>query len=87
MKFEVVVAKRAQIRIRQISEWYAAQSSSAGEKWYTGVVEAMLTLESNPERCERIPELAEHQFPYDFRHLLYGSGRRKTHRIVFLNSV
>lgn len=81
---DVVITKHAQRRIRQITGWYRRQSAVAAADWYNGVIDAILSLEKDPERCELIPEHDRFQFSVPLRHLLYGSGREKTHRIIFV---
>ena len=53
-----------------------ATESRTALRWYKGLKQAILTLETDPSRCPFIPEDAR------FRHLLYG---RKSHiyRIVY----
>lgn len=84
MKRDVVVTKHAQWRIRQITDWFRRQSEVAAADWYDGVIDAILSLETDPERCELIPEHDLFQFSVPLRHLLYGCGREKTHRIIFV---
>ena len=48
----------------------------AAERWFRGLVSAILSLETSPSRCARIPEAEE--FTFELRHLIYYS-----HRIIF----
>jgi plasmid stabilization system protein ParE len=48
----------------------------AAERWFSGLVDAIYSLEELPDRCPVIPEHDE--FPFEIRHLLYFS-----HRIIF----
>ncbi len=48
----------------------------AADRWYLGLVTAILSLEELPERCPSIPEQDEFQF--EIRQLIYFS-----HRIIF----
>lgn len=48
----------------------------AAERWFRGLVSIILSLETLPARCARIPEAEE--FSVELRHLIYYS-----HRIIF----
>jgi plasmid stabilization system protein ParE len=48
----------------------------AAERWFRGLVSAILSLENLPSRCALIPETEE--FTLELRHLIYYS-----HRIIF----
>jgi plasmid stabilization system protein ParE len=48
----------------------------AAERWFRGLVSAILSLEKFPFRCARIPEVEE--FALELRHLIYHS-----HRIIY----
>jgi plasmid stabilization system protein ParE len=52
------------------------QEPRAAELWWNGLMDAVLSLEKMPERCQVIPELRF--FPETLRHLIYHS-----HRIIF----
>lgn len=82
-EFEVSVAPTVQEEIWSIAGWYAKKSGSieVGLKWHDGVSTAIQSLKHNPERCGLAHE--SDAFPFDLRELLYGSGRRKTHRVLF----
>jgi hypothetical protein len=45
-----------------------------------GFEDAIASLERSPDRCPIARE--NERFPYELRELLYGSGRRKTHRAL-----
>ncbi len=48
----------------------------AAERWFSGLVEAIYSLEELPERCPIIAE--QDEFPFEIRYLMYFS-----HRIIF----
>jgi plasmid stabilization system protein ParE len=52
------------------------QEPLAAERWWNGLLNAVLSLETVPGRCPVIPELKH--FARELRHLLYAS-----HRIIF----
>jgi len=52
------------------------QEPASAERWFRGLVQAILSLEAMPERCPIIPEHDE--FSVEIRHMIYFS-----HRIIF----
>lgn len=53
-----------------------AQQSPAARKWYEGIRNAILSLESHPNRCPAIPESPK------LRHLLYGN-KPHVYRVIY----
>jgi plasmid stabilization system protein ParE len=81
MKYEVVLTNEAQQNARSAYRWYAERSQEVAERWCTGLLEALSSLESEPQRCPLANE--NDQLPIELRQLLFGSGQRITHRIIF----
>ena len=81
MKYEVVLTTEAQQNARAAYDWYAERSQEAAEKWHAGLLDSLATLETDPQRCTLANENS--RFPIELRQLLYGSGHRITHRIVY----
>jgi plasmid stabilization system protein ParE len=81
MMYEVVITRRAERELRVAAEWYAQRSPRIADEWYDKFLKSILTLSRNPQRCGLAHESSE--FPFDLRELLFGSGRRKTHRSLF----
>ena len=81
--YEVSVAPTVQDEIWTIAAWYANTSGEIeiGLKWHDGVLALIQSLKDNPQRFGLAHESDE--FPYELREMLYGSGRRKTHRVLF----
>ncbi len=52
------------------------KEAESAERWFRGLVQAIYSLEEQPERCPVIPEQKE--FAMEIRHLIYFS-----HRIIF----
>lgn len=79
----VVVAPAADGELREIARWYRKQSGSekVAADWYVGFGEAIDSLGEDADRHPLAPESDD--FPFELRALLYGSGRRKTHRALF----
>jgi plasmid stabilization system protein ParE len=83
MKYEVVIPVHVRTELESASEWHRvrSQSDEVANRWLRGFQDAMASLERNPERCPIDHE--SEPFPFELRELLYGSGRRKTHRALF----
>ena len=81
MRYVVDVTPKATRQLDAARNWYWRQDRQIADAWYLGFRAAILSLEADPERHGQCRE--SHRLPGAFRELLYGSGRRKTHRAVF----
>ena len=81
MKYEVILTERAANQLGEACAWYIENAPHVANDWYNGLLEALNLLETNPERFSLARE--NDAFPIEIRQLLYGSGRKKTHRAVF----
>lgn len=83
MTHPVFLSLAARQQLEAAAEWYRERSGSTqvAENWHSGFVAAINSLGQNPLRCGIIAE--SRRFPFELRELLYGSGRRRTHRAVF----
>lgn len=82
MKYEVVLTRRAEDQLSAAAAWYQGEAPQIVDAWFAGFVKAIISLESNPRRCSLARE--SEAFPFELRQLLYGLGRRKTHRALFV---
>lgn len=82
MTYEVVLTDRAHAQMEAAYSWWAENRSAAqAAHWYNTLAEAIISLEQNPERC---PLALENDLvPFELRDLLFGVGKRPTHRAVF----
>ncbi len=80
MTYQVVVQPSAQAELDEACRWVHQQSPARAVKWYHGLLEALRSLESNPERCGLAPE--SEYFEEQIRQLLYGK-RNGVYRILF----
>jgi plasmid stabilization system protein ParE len=78
---DVVFTRRAEADFDDTHRWYAARSLSAAANWLDAVERAIDQLESAPERLPLAPE--SDLFPIELRQLVFGGGRKQTHRLVF----
>lgn len=80
MKYEVVIMPSAEGELEAAYLWIAEQAPEAAAGWYNGVLDAILTLETFPERCPLAPE--SRAFDHDIRQLIHGK-RHYAYRILF----
>ena len=78
----IQITEPAQVDIQEAFAWWAENRSAIQTaEWYEQIFEAIATLERMPERCPLVPETELSRS--DIRQLLFGIGKRPTHRIVF----
>jgi plasmid stabilization system protein ParE len=78
----ILVTGPAKRDIQAAHDWWSEnRSAEQASRWYVGIYAAMKSLRRNPQRCSVAME-AE-LLPQGLWQLLYGLGRRPTHRIVF----
>ena len=83
MRYRILITEQAHEELRSSCSWWAEnRSPPQAERWYNGFVEAMLSLADNPQRCPPVPE--QDDIPFEARQLVFGLGRRPTHRAVFM---
>lgn len=81
--YEVILTQHALEELESNYDWWAENRSlEQANRWYSGLIGELLTLEKNPERCS----LAfEHKvFGMKVHQLNYGLSTRKTHRALFV---
>ena len=79
MSFHVIIAHKAAREIEEQYHWLAERSEAAANRWRNALLEAINTLEENPDRCPEAPEAEWHD---GLRQLLHGR-RRQLHRVLF----
>src|SRR5262245_62133105 len=80
MAYSVRITARALREIDEALDWLAERSPSAASRWHEKLLEAIRSLEENPERCGPAPE--SEWYPGELRQLLHGR-RRRVYRILF----
>ena len=80
MKYEVLIAPSAEADLEEAYGWLSEQAAEAAVKWYNGVLDAFLSLETFPERCPLAPE--SQAFEREIRQLLHVK-RQHVYRILF----
>ncbi len=82
MKYVVTVLPTAKRQLYAAASWWAEhRSSEQASRWLDGLEQSLASLEDHPERCGLARE--NDAFSFTVRQLLYGLGRKKTHRAVF----
>lgn len=80
MTFAVRFTQAAERDIVAVIDWYASQSTTAAEKWLSGLGHATRSLERLPERCGLAPDHAF--FRRAVREHVFGS-RSGRYRLLF----
>jgi plasmid stabilization system protein ParE len=80
MARSVHITARALREIDEALDWLGARSRAAAVRWHEQLLEAVRSLEDNPERCGLAPE--SEWYPGELRQLLQGK-RWGVYRILF----
>ncbi|MGE0375444.1 MAG: type II toxin-antitoxin system RelE/ParE family toxin [Planctomycetaceae bacterium] len=73
---------KAERELNKAADWWEHHRSvDEAQRWYNGIVAAIQSLETNPDRCCIAREDTDIHIP--LRELHFGLGRRPTHRVVF----
>jgi plasmid stabilization system protein ParE len=81
MNYAVKLTSEAKQELDAAMGWYADRDTEVAVEWYLGFMNAIRSLSENPQRHGLAFE--NDNFPFDIHALLYGSGKRLTHRAVF----
>ena len=80
MPYVVRMTAQALAELDEAFEWLNKRSPSAAARWYERLMQAVQSLETNPERGDLAPE--EEWYQRGLRQFLYGK-RRGVYRILF----
>ena len=80
MPHSINIFPRAMADIRAAVAWRSQRSPSSASRLHAGLLAAVRSLASNPERCPLADEATD--LGLDLRELLYGRGRN-VYRILF----
>jgi plasmid stabilization system protein ParE len=72
-KYRVEITRTAELDIKEIFHYIAADSASAAKNWAIEIERQIDTLERLPLRCPVIPESRE--LGKEYRHIIYGNYR------------
>jgi plasmid stabilization system protein ParE len=79
MKYEVLLSPRALRDLERAYQWLLERTEQHAPKWHDEALEAIESLDENPERCPLAPESKKQEV---LRQLLFGD-KRHAYRIVF----
>ncbi|PQO43236.1 type II toxin-antitoxin system RelE/ParE family toxin [Blastopirellula marina] len=81
MRYEIVLSRQAQRELNEAADWLAerAGNPAIAEKWFTGFLQTLSSLEQMPQRCGLARE--DRHFSTELRQILYG--RRQKYRAIF----
>ena len=80
MTYYVTLTGRATKDLEEAYQWYADRAPETAVGWYNGFLDALSSLERNPERCPVAPEARK--LSVEIRQLLFG--RRRSYRALFV---
>ena len=82
MTLRVVITEQAEHEMQSAFNWWADhRSKRQADRWYAGLAKAIADLSENADRHCQSRE--RDRFAYEIRDLLFGLGRRPTHRAIF----
>jgi plasmid stabilization system protein ParE len=82
MPYTVVITQRAALELDAIVDWWKLhRSEEQAVRWYDKILEAVADLAVMPEGFPLAEENG--QFSLEIREMLFGVGRRRTHRVIF----
>ncbi len=82
MKREVLLTKTAEVQMNAAADWYAEQNPTVASTWFNGLLASVNSLDDNPLHYALARE--SEFLPVELRQMLYGSGKKTTHRILFV---
>ena len=82
MTWTVTLTSHAEIQLYDAALWWAEnRSTEQAVRWLDGFQEAIRQLSENADRWPPAPE--RDCLPFDARQLVFGLGRKPTHRAIF----
>ena len=82
MNYPVLFVQRAEQNILAALTWYQKNAPDVSARWHKSLNSTLRRLRENPDQFPLAHETET--FPYRLREVLFGAGRRKTHRILFV---
>jgi plasmid stabilization system protein ParE len=80
MGHSVRITARALREIDEALAFLSARSRAAADQWHQQLLDAVCSLQNNPERCGPAPE--SEWYPGELRQLIHGK-KRGVYRILF----
>jgi len=79
--FRVEMSKRADGQLQESLQWYEKNAPHVAKAWYEGFRAKLRSLSTDPMRFLMAHE--DYDLNRGLREVLYGMGRRITHRAIF----
>jgi plasmid stabilization system protein ParE len=84
VSYRVVLLPRAEQQLYEAALWWADNRSlDQSLRWLAGFEATIQSLADSPEKHSLARENQIYNFPNPIRQLLYGVGKRPTHRAVY----
>lgn len=84
MKYKVFITSKAKTQLVDCARWWSEhRDADQASRWLEGFEEAVVSLSDNPERHALARENDFYELPFSARQLLYGLGKKPTHRAVY----
>ncbi len=80
MQYRVEVTKSAEIQLEELYLWVVERAATQGAAWFSGLEQAILSLDHFPKRCRMAPESFDSDYPV--RVLNYGRSPH-VYRVFF----
>lgn len=80
MEYDVEIAPSGLLDIEAASDWMKQNAPAKADAWLSGLLDAILSLETFPRRCPIAPESED--IGREIRQLFYGK-RSQMYRILF----
>ena len=78
----VVITAPAERDMQEQHDWWAQnRSTTQAARWHRAFSQAIRSLSARPTRCGLAQE--NRRWPFEVRQLVFGLGRRPTHRALF----
>jgi plasmid stabilization system protein ParE len=79
--FTVMVSEEARAELEQAYEWLVTQTPQHAPEWNNALIDALISLETNPSRCPVLQ--TDDETGEEYRQLLFGD-KRHAYRIIFV---
>ncbi len=84
MKTKVLITSKAKLQLVACARWWSEhRNADQASRWLEGFEEAIDLLGDNPEQHGLARENDLYELSYPVRQLLYGLGKKPTHRAVY----
>ena len=81
MTYQVVILRCAEQDLAAAADWIAETSPAAAARWFRSYVDALLSLNKNPQRCGLAPE--NEASSYELRQFIYRPRQGRPFRAIF----